>query len=355
MSPLRLTRGRGVSRCHGGSGPEQSGPGARHDAARPARLLELGEGQQVVHQQPQAHGERLGPRVGVTPAPVRGLPDVVGGLLVPEKSPLGGLHGVEVVQPVDRHVVLGDERRDLKVVPADDLVEVLHAREAVHLVLDSGGHERSEPPRHHLRPERRVYHIARLEVLLVLVRQYIVDLLEPLEGWVVGRRSQRVEVGDDVVALDQRVQQVDEVEQGLVQVDLFEAEPLADEDDDGPAEAVHAALVQAADAGHLGQVLGPGPAQQPLVPLLALDLADKLDVGGGALAQQALLVQVALHLAEGVLADVLRHGHRLALPRLHVHVPGAGARVHAAAATDAPVNFMSLAAPGPRRRAWRCR
>lgn len=41
----------------------------------------------------------------------------------------------------------------------------------------------------------------------------------------------------------------------LIQVDIPDGEPLADEHDDGAAEAVHAALVQAADARHLAQVL----------------------------------------------------------------------------------------------------
>ena len=50
----------------------------------------------------------------------------------------------------------------------------------------------------------------------------------------------------------------------------MEVEPFADEDDDGPAEFVDAALVEAADARHLRQVLRLGPAQQPLVPFVLL-------------------------------------------------------------------------------------
>lgn len=88
---------------------------------------------------------------------------------MPEKSSLGGLHGVEVVETVDRHIVLGDKSWDLEVVPTYDLVQVLHARQAVHLVLDSGGHERREPPRHHLCPKCWMHHVTRLKILFVLV------------------------------------------------------------------------------------------------------------------------------------------------------------------------------------------
>lgn len=52
--------------------------------------------------------------------------------------------------PAYRHVVLGDKRGDLEVITADNLVQVLHSRQAVHLVLDGGCHEGREPPRHHL-------------------------------------------------------------------------------------------------------------------------------------------------------------------------------------------------------------
>lgn len=113
--------------------------------------------------------------------------EVILGVLVPEKSPLGGLHGMEVVESVDRHVVLSDKGGDFKVVPAHDLVQVLHTRQAVHLVLDRGRHERREPPSHHLGPECGMYDVARLQILLILVRQYIINLLQPLEGGIVGR------------------------------------------------------------------------------------------------------------------------------------------------------------------------
>lgn len=51
----------------------------------------------------------------------------------------------------------------------------------------------------------------------------------------------------------------------LVEVDVADGEPLADEDDDGPAEPVHAALVQAADAGDLTQVLSARAPEKSLI------------------------------------------------------------------------------------------
>lgn len=50
-----------------------------------------------------------------------------------------------------------------------------------------------------------------------LVREDVVHLLEPLEGRVVGSRRERVEVSDHVVALDQGVEQVYQIEKSLEQ------------------------------------------------------------------------------------------------------------------------------------------
>lgn len=159
------------------------------------------------------------------------------------------------MQTVYRHVVLGDEGGQLELVPPHHGVEELHARQRVHLRLDGRRHERREPPRHHLSPKCGVNNVKRFEVLLVFVRQHGVDLLEPGEGRVVAAGRQRVEVRDHVVAVHDRVQQLDQVQESLIQVDIPNREPLPDEHDDGAAEAVHAALVQAADARHLAQVL----------------------------------------------------------------------------------------------------
>lgn len=55
------------------------------------------------------------------------------------------------------------------------------------------------------------------------------------------------------------------IETYFVQINIADREPLADEDDDGSAEAVHTALVEAADAGDLAQVLGACATEKPLV------------------------------------------------------------------------------------------
>lgn len=82
MSPLGKTQGSWRSQALGLAGP----------ARMAAVLLEFGQREQVVHQQSQVDVQGLWLFF-----PGRGPPDEVGGILVPEKSPLGGLHGVEVV------------------------------------------------------------------------------------------------------------------------------------------------------------------------------------------------------------------------------------------------------------------
>ena len=52
----------------------------------------------------------------------------------------------------------------------------------------------------------------------------------------------------------------------LIQINGAELEPLANKHNNGPAQAVVPALVQAADARYLPQVLCLGTRQQPLVP-----------------------------------------------------------------------------------------
>ena len=52
----------------------------------------------------------------------------------------------------------------------------------------------------------------------------------------------------------------------LVQVDFIVFEPLSDEDNDGPAKLVMPALIQAANARDLSEILRFGPTKQPLVP-----------------------------------------------------------------------------------------
>lgn len=79
-------------------------------------------------------------------------------------------------------------------------------------------------------------------------------------------RGQRVEVRDHVVALDNRIEQQDQVQQRLLQIEILGGEPFAAEHDDRPTETIDAALVQAADARHLRQVFGARPVQQFLVP-----------------------------------------------------------------------------------------
>lgn len=163
---------------------------SRHHSASPAEssrthstLFQFGEDKEVVDQELQAHIQGFWLLLCVIPG--RGPPnDVIGGLLVPEKSPLGGLHRVEVVKSVDletlerafiklsdmlvlvfggkaffgsvthSHVVLSNKCRDFQVIPANDLVQVLHTRQAVNLVLDGWCHERCKPPSHHLKTNK---------------------------------------------------------------------------------------------------------------------------------------------------------------------------------------------------------
>lgn len=101
-------------------------------------LLELEDGlrARADRQRPASHGRRHDGRHGGGPPP--------------EESPLGGLLWVKVVDAVDGHVVLRDERGDLQLVLAYRAVQELDAGEVVHFVFDRGRHERREPPRHHL-------------------------------------------------------------------------------------------------------------------------------------------------------------------------------------------------------------
>lgn len=138
---------------------------------------------------------------------------------------------------------------------------MLDTRQRVDLLLDGRGHERREPPGHHLGPERRVDDVECLQVLLVFVRQYAVNVLQPLQRRIVVGAGEGVEIGDHVVTFDNGIQQVYQVEQGLFQIDIVRGEPFATEHDHGPPEPVDATLVQAPDAGHLRQVLRFRPTQ----------------------------------------------------------------------------------------------
>lgn len=51
----------------------------------------------------------------------------------------------------------------------------------------------------------------------------------------------------------------------LVQVNISNREPLPDEDDDGPAEPVHSALVQAAYAWDLAEILCARATEESLI------------------------------------------------------------------------------------------
>lgn len=51
----------------------------------------------------------------------------------------------------------------------------------------------------------------------------------------------------------------------LIKVDVSDGEPLADKDDDGSAEPVHATLVEATDARHLAEVFCARASKKPLV------------------------------------------------------------------------------------------
>lgn len=110
--------------------------------------------------------------------------------------------GREVSNAVDRHVVFGDEGRDLKLIRADDGVQILDPGDTVHFLFDCGGHECGEPPGHHLCPERRVHNIARLQIFLIFIRKNVVDFSQPGIRRIVRTSSQRVEVQQDVVSLD---------------------------------------------------------------------------------------------------------------------------------------------------------
>lgn len=67
--------------------------------------------------------------------------------------------GLEVMQTIYRHVVLGDKGRHLKLVARHNRIQELDAGQVVHLGLDGRRHERREPPGHHFGPKRRMYYI----------------------------------------------------------------------------------------------------------------------------------------------------------------------------------------------------
>lgn len=115
------------------------------------------------------------------------------------------------METVYRHVVLRDEGRHLELVARHDGVQVLDAGQTVDLGFYRRRHERREPPRHHLSPERRMNNVESFQILLVFVRQHRVHLLEPREGRMVRRRGQRVEVRDHVVTAHDRIQEFDQV------------------------------------------------------------------------------------------------------------------------------------------------
>ena len=132
----------------------------------------------------------------------------------------------------------------------------------------------------HLGPKGGMDDVESFKVLLVFVLEHVVDFPHPRHRRVVIALGQRVEVQDDVIASDQRIQQRYQIKQRLwqrnnsakrsqseanefyfVQIDFVETEPFADEDNDRPAEFVDAALVQTADAGDFGQIFRFGTTQ----------------------------------------------------------------------------------------------
>lgn len=162
---------------------------------------------------------------------------------------------------IRRHIILGDVGRDFQLILGDGGVQVLDAGQRVHLGFDGRRHEGREPPGHHLGPERRVYDVEGLQVLLVFVRQYAVDVLEPVQRRVVVGTGEGMEIGNHVITLNDRIQQVYQIKQGLFQVDVLCGEPFATEYDHRSTQPVDSALVQTPDAGHLRQVLRFRPTQ----------------------------------------------------------------------------------------------
>lgn len=124
--------------------------------------------------------------------------------------------GLEVVNAIRRHIVLGDVGGNLELVLGNGRVQMFDARQRVDLGLDGRRHKRREPPGHHLGPERGVDDVECLQVLLVFVRQYAVDVLQPLQRGIVVGAGEGVEIGDYVVSLNDRIQQVYQIEQGLL-------------------------------------------------------------------------------------------------------------------------------------------
>lgn len=193
----------------------------------------------------------------------------------------GRASGAALVVPesVHRHVVLGDVGRYLELVGVDGLVQVLNSGDREHLVFNLRRHKGSEPPGHYFGPQRWMHNVEGFQVLLELVIEHVVDLSDPVQRGMVLCGSQRVEVDDNVVCARHRLQQLDEVEEGLIEVDLVVFEPFADEDYDGAAQLVVAALIQAADAGDLAKVLCFGAAEQPFVPLFFLEVCGERSGG----------------------------------------------------------------------------
>lgn len=109
---------------------------------------------------------------------------------------------------VRRHIILGNVGGNFKLIFGDSRVQMLNTGQGVNLRLDGGSHKRSEPPGHHLRPERRVDYVERLQVFLVLVRQYAVNVLQPLQRRIIVGAGEGVEIGDHVVTFHNGIQQV---------------------------------------------------------------------------------------------------------------------------------------------------
>ena len=65
--------------------------------------------------------------------------------------------GLERPEPVEDHVLLGDEHRHAELLVVDVGGEVLEGAQVVDLVLDGRRHEGGEPPARHLGPHGRVH------------------------------------------------------------------------------------------------------------------------------------------------------------------------------------------------------
>ena len=70
---------------------------------------------------------------------------------------------LEWPEPVEDHVLLGDEHGHAELLVVDEGGEVVEGAHVVDLVLDGRRHEGGEPPARHLGPHGRVHHHERLQ------------------------------------------------------------------------------------------------------------------------------------------------------------------------------------------------